>query len=215
MKQQQTSHGFDNYVRNSAFANGQEAEMRRIIEDHIGKILSYELCDRNGTAADKKHCTDILVKTSGGELCLRIRRPTPYRDLTIRNSVPSGRKTERDKLRNGHGDYYFYFWTDDSGRIVNWWIVNMAEVRRAGLLDYDWEVKHNKDGSTFIAIPYDVLAENECIVMSKVDDMISRSKASQCEWGEHKWVQREGRGGQMKLECEKCGKFYGYLRHEK
>lgn len=47
-----------------------------------------------------------------------------------------------------------------------------------------------------------------------VNELFDRTRAAQCPWGEHVWVdsERQTRGGVLwfKTTCERCGKFYGW-----
>ena len=204
----------ENFVFNSAFSNRHMDEQMRIVREYIGDIISKpEVIVCTDNELDRARCADVRIKTGGGDVSLRVRRNIGYRDLTIRYSVPSGHATEIDKLRKGHGDWFFYFWTNDKDEIADWWIIDITQMRRQGMLESNWPLRTNNDGSRFIVIDYDALQEAGCILKTHTQEMIAKHRGKQCEWGSHAWIEVDGKHGR-KVECSKCGKFYGYLRRD-
>jgi hypothetical protein len=95
----------------------------------------------------------MVVMTATPSIAVRVRRSgydKRFKDLTIR-SYNKGHKTEVDKLRAGHGDYYLYCWTDAAGRISSYWIIDLDTVREAGLLEKPTS-RSNHDGTMFLTI---------------------------------------------------------------
>ena len=86
---------------------------------------------------DMTEGTDMVVRVSGGDVAVRIRRDDcRFRDLTIRAWRKSGAKTEIDKIRAGHIDFYLYCWTDkEDGLIRDYILVDINIARDSGLFD--------------------------------------------------------------------------------
>lgn len=114
---------------------------------------------------DTKEATDIIVKVSGGKVAVRIRKPTPKRDLTLRCWRASGVKTELQKIKEGFCRWYLYVWTNRKGKIQDYILVDLNKLRESKILNKSFTVINNFDGETgFIAIPYTDLEAAGCIV---------------------------------------------------
>ena len=95
---------------------------------------------------DMKHSTDLKVTVNSGDIAVRIRRDTGFRDLTIR-AKNGNAKTELHKLREGFAQWYLYAWTKN-GKISEWILVSIDAMRAAGLFSESRPVKMNTDGYT-------------------------------------------------------------------
>lgn len=132
-----------------------------ILRQHIAELVKFRV---STFEEDTKEGTDLVLVLNDVRIAIRLRRDNiPYRDFTIRYSVPSGAKTELEKLRNGYADWYFYGWIINRV-IVEYIIVNLHSLRQSGVLDYKYPVRRNTDNTTFIAIPISTLSEHGCLV---------------------------------------------------
>ena len=124
---------------------------------------------------DTKEATDYEVVTvSGSAIAVRIRRHKTskgkvmwWRDLTLRQRLPTGHQTEEEKILSGYDDWYLYCWCDANGDIGEWIFVDLAALRA------QWDVllrqsiiKQNVVGtlSDFRCIPAKVLDARGCLV---------------------------------------------------
>lgn len=91
---------------------------------------------------DMHEATDLMVLTVRPfDVACRVRkfhywtRPQWRQEFTIRSSLPSGAKTEWDKITEGWGDFMFYGFADESGtrlheaRILNLNVFRAAHIR--------------------------------------------------------------------------------------
>jgi hypothetical protein len=143
------------------WANKCLPEVKKILRQYTLYFLEFLI-------AGYKKATDMILKTSGGDVALRIRRGsyTKYRDLTIRSFRSSGQKTELEKLRDGFAHFYLYLWTDGAS-IVDWILVDLDKARKTGLLYKQRHHFDNKDGTYFVAIPVSELKRNDCLIATK------------------------------------------------
>jgi len=123
--------------------------------------------DDSSPEQDMKESTDLVVKTMGGKVAVRIRRPDcQFRDLTIRSWRANGAKTELPKIKEGFGDFYLYAWAGENGKLANWILVNLDSLRKSGLLE-NRETIPNPDRITgFIAISVFELKKSNCLISS-------------------------------------------------
>ena len=124
---------------------------------------------------DTKEATDMVVKIEGmAAIQCRTRdletmaksHVENKRDLTIRSHIQAQR-TELEKMREGHGDYFIYAWVVDSAKTIAEWIfVDLGKMRQTGVLDNPTGRNiPNKDGRTwFHAYSMKRLMENDCII---------------------------------------------------
>jgi len=122
------------------------------IDDILQQYAYLWASSRLGTfKEDTKQATDWVATTEAASFAVRIRRYgyIRYKDLTIR-SYCRGYKTEIDKLKQGHGDFYLYAWTD-SDQIIAYWLIDLNKVREADLLNRATS-RSNGDGTAFITI---------------------------------------------------------------
>jgi hypothetical protein len=109
-------------------------QIKRIVGPHLLVPSSLEV-DRNQAA-------DLVVLTARNlTIACRMRRPgylPLYRNhFTMRSQRDNGTKTELAKIREGWGDWMFYgHASDDHGRIVLWWLLDLAAWREHMLADH-------------------------------------------------------------------------------
>jgi len=155
-----------NWQNDKAWADQFTRQIVEILRHNSAHILKIEVAPME---ADSLHATDMIITVTGGNVAVRVRRDTSYRDFTIRSARASGTKTELQKLREGFGDWYLYAWSQGD-RITEWMLLDLHRIRQQGLLNREWPERLNKDGRTsFIAIPISVLALNACIVTKDMD----------------------------------------------
>lgn len=136
--------------------------MEHILKDHARHLINIDLAPDN---IDRTQATDMQVNVKGTSIALRVREPNcKFRDFTIRSTVKSGNKTELDKLKEGYGDIYLYGWGDGQGKLLEYIILDINQLRRTGLLDRTYQERPNGDGSKFIAIDLLELKLNDCIL---------------------------------------------------
>jgi len=121
-------------------------------------------------ADDLKRATDLVVTVEGGDIAVRIRRPScSYRDLTIRAWRRSGAKTEIDKIRKGFARWYLYAWSDGHYNLADWILVDLDNLRQSGLLNDERPIIYNPDRRTgFKAYTVKELAAQGCLVASSL-----------------------------------------------
>jgi hypothetical protein len=144
------------------FQAGYYSQIKEIIKENASKFIKIDVADYE---SDVKRATDFVVKVTGGDVAVRIRRANQkYRDLTIR-SYNNGHKTELQKIKDGYGQFYLYCWTNDNDEICEWILVDLESLRNSGILENRSEIS-NKDGRTkFIAVPIKDLTN--CLVAGK------------------------------------------------
>lgn len=130
--------------------------VKSILIQNAMKLVDIKIADDN---ADMKHATDFVVSVKGGTVAVRIRRnvANAYRDITIRSKRQNGVETELQKIKKGFADYYLYIWTNNNC-VLDWWLIDVNQMRSSGILDMPRKEIWNKDGSSaFIAIPREEL----------------------------------------------------------
>ncbi len=138
--------------------------MIEILKENAMHIVKIVIADAE---KDTKQSTDLIVKVEGGDVAVRTRtKNIKFRDFTIRAKSYYGFKTELDKLREGFAQWYLYAWELDKG--YEWVLIDMDRVRDSGLLDCDYPVKMNRDGTGFINIRLSHLQLHDCIVSKKL-----------------------------------------------
>lgn len=118
-------------------------DVKNIIKKLLPKIVNIKEAEPDD---DLNHATDYKIKIDSGDIAIRIRRETKYRDITIR-AFNGGHKTEIDKLRDGNCDWYLYIWTQNN-KIVEWTFLDINKMRIAGLFENSRKITMNKDGRT-------------------------------------------------------------------
>lgn len=123
------------------------------VEKHIRKHIKDLVTFRIGNVTeDSKQATDLVVTLEGRSISVRLRRANnPYRDMTIRSHIPTGNKTELQKLQDGWGDIYFYGWVADN-QIVNYMLVDLNKLRQAGVFHKKRRNIRNPEGTAYVVI---------------------------------------------------------------
>lgn len=151
------------FEENWSFQLGYYRIVETILKDNARYFINVSVANQE---LDTKQATDFVIKLEGGDIAVRIRRDDcKYRDLTIR-SINHGYKTEIDKIREGFGKYYLYCWTDSTGEVSEWILVDLDKVRNLNLMDNRRDIP-NGDGTYFIAISKKELNNNDCLLASK------------------------------------------------
>lgn len=117
--------------------------IKDIIKSLLPKIVNVKVAEPDD---DLNRATDYKIKINSGDIAVRIRRDTNFRDITIR-AFNNGHKTELDKIREGYCDWYLYIWTQNN-RIVEWIFLDVNLMRASGLFNNDRKVTMNKDNCT-------------------------------------------------------------------
>lgn len=166
----------DNYFD---FERHKMPEVKMILRRHAGEIVKFEAAN---SEQDTQQATDLVVYVKTGAIGVRVRQfqstKKKYRDWTIRCKSRHGYATEIDKLRAGWGDFYFYGWDSDSGRIDEYMLFDLAKVRDAGLLHVERKPTFNKDGTAFITISALELYENGCLLIHTLPDVPGQYKVA-------------------------------------
>lgn len=134
----------------------------KILKKNSHHLINMNIADEH---IDRTQATDIEIQVKGSAVGLRVREPEcRFRDFTIRSRVKSGQSTELDKLKQGYGDYYLYSWGDGEGRITEYVLIDLHQVRKSGLLDIKRPERSNGDGTKFISISLVELKRDNCIL---------------------------------------------------
>lgn len=145
------------YLKDRQWADKWSPEVRLALERLGGKLIFQQA---SNDTKDKRHATDWELQMEHGDIAVRFRRQTSYRDLTIRSKrvLANGQeiKTEHQKILENEGLIaYLYCWTDDMGTVTETMLVDLRVLRSSGLMQrYKQLEKINKDKETyFYAIP--------------------------------------------------------------
>ena len=108
------------------------AEVSRILQNVLGRPFRQataveDLFGDTDFVADETHDKPRL------EVAARLRSET-YREiypcsLLLRTGRPSGRKTELQKMLEGHGHFYFYGFRNEARNITAWLLFNLDKAR--------------------------------------------------------------------------------------
>ena len=128
---------------------------------NIKPILGTHFIAEPPIEEDQDHNTDLMVlKMDSIRFGCRIRRYKYYNNeqyrnqFTIRANLPSGGKTELNKIVAGWGDYLFYGFSNAEEDDLVRWIIGDLKVFRTWFnrclwnSDIKWQLKNNKDGSS-------------------------------------------------------------------
>lgn len=148
--------------RNWTWADNYLPQVEQILKGCAEHLITISVAPMD---KDRKQATDMMIKTTGGDIAVRLRRgDCDYRDLTIR--ALAGGRTEIDKIKEGYADFYLYGWTTN-GVVGEWMLVDLSVARDMDLLE-NRNLIRNTDGRTgFIAIPRKELRTNNCILAEK------------------------------------------------
>ena len=148
----------------------------------IKPILGTNFIVESSIEEDRDHNTDLHILNMGAiRFGCRIRRYTWYanykNEFTIRAILPSGQKTELEKILEGWGDYIFYGFANENDTDLIYWFIGDLKVFRLWFLrqlssnSKKRERKNNSDNSSkFFAfnkneLPKDfIFAESEIIL---------------------------------------------------
>jgi len=90
---------------------------------------------------DTKQAADFIVgKSPPAKVAARVRNYEYWRnykwDITVRSRSLFNKKTELDKILEGHGDYIFYGFLNPTGDVLHYW-------RLCDLNVFRWNIQHN------------------------------------------------------------------------
>lgn len=102
--------------------------------NEIKSILGVYLIGEPPIEEDMQHNTDLIsLRMEPVRVACRVRRAEYlkyYSDqFTIREGFPSGAKSELPKIVEGWGDYFFYAFGGNDGRIVKWTLADLKVFR--------------------------------------------------------------------------------------
>lgn len=136
----------------------------------IKQIVGPLLLEEATFEVDTKEATDLIVLNARDKrIAARIRRAGYVNEygfeFTLRSEVPSGCKTELQKVVDGFGDWMFYGHAErnDCPNILRWMVIDLHCLRAAMIRGQCPGKKHgNKDGTKFVAfdiryLPIDVV----------------------------------------------------------
>ena len=161
------------YEEDRQYADGYLGEIKRVLSQVAPIFLNFSIAD---TGKDTKESTDYILTltTNSSDVACRLRRPTKYRDWTVRWHRDSGSETEESKLRKGFCRWYLYGWIEGTPptkanpnrnrvgtAIEDWILLDLNLVRTEGALDRGI-IRDNYDGTKYRAIRYTELMD--CIV---------------------------------------------------
>jgi hypothetical protein len=113
----------------------------------IKRIVGPYLLGVADDCRDMHEATDLIViQAKDLRIAARMRKPGyadkyPY-DFTIRADVPSGTRTELQKMVDGFGDLFFYGHANEADQIVRWMLLDL-DAWRAHLLREAVIIKNN------------------------------------------------------------------------
>lgn len=139
-------------------------QIEEILKHNAIHLIKFEIAPID---KDLKQATDLIVKASGGDIAVRIRRSAYtgiYRDLTIRSWRSSGTETELDKIKKGFCKWYLYAWADKFEVIKDWIFVDLDLLRLSGLINQYQTISNHDQKTGFIAIPSTELKNYKCII---------------------------------------------------
>src|SRR3990167_636534 len=155
---------------------GHYEKYKKELENIIRKVVAFKLItidiDRATEEQDMKQVTDLVVNVrldNKVDLAIRVREwkdwySESYKDeVSIRARIPTGGKTEIDKIKDGWGRYYLYCWGDGEN-ILNFIYFDIEKARNEGVFEEGYSVKLNGDGTSGMYIPIKRLEEADCII---------------------------------------------------
>lgn len=194
----------ESYQRDRAWSDRLTPEVQIALEQLGGKLLFQR---PSSEQKDRNHATDWELNLENGDIAVRFRRQTEYRDLTIRSRRIGRRgqevKTEHEKILENDGLIaYLYCWTDDSGAVVETMLVDLKRLRSSGLMQrYKQFEKPNKDERTyFYAIP-----QNELRRIGALIDARKRPESTQEERVDELRRQHGTTIAEYRRYLEECG----------
>ncbi len=157
----------DDFQNNWDFQSRFYKDVMDILQHNAMHFIKIKEADRE---ADMKRATDMIIEVKGGDIAVRIRRPSikrrTFNDITIR-AYKNGFKTEIHKIREGFAKWYLYCWTTKENMIDDYLLIDLDKVRESTLLNDD-KITMNNDGmSGFLSISIIDLYKNNCLVSSR------------------------------------------------
>jgi hypothetical protein len=159
----QVTHRQSEFIKNYEWQERYLDQVTHYLRGHVHNLTRYELAT---PIEDMQNGFDMTIRLTAPivHIAVRLRRANvAFRDFTIRAEVPSGARTELQKIKEGTGHLYFYGWLNQSDNISEYILVNMAALRKSGLLDLSYPLIPNYDGTRFIAISIDALDKYGCL----------------------------------------------------
>jgi hypothetical protein len=150
--------------------------IQRIIGSRVGsslvEVASFDI--------DSKEATDFVVRDRNLRIVARVRSKERYfgafrHQFTVRSDRDSGVKTELAKIREGHGDWFFYGWGESDNSVVDWCLVdldvfrgviNCQESREALKVAGGCGKQSNGDGTHFAWFKLPLFPEEPSIVIA-------------------------------------------------
>lgn len=162
------------WERDKKWADGYGPQIAQILAENLGRIATVRTATDD---EDATRATDLVVELDRGDVALRVRSATRFRDLTLRyRRRPWGivemdlqRGYEVDKILDGFARWYLYVWTS-ARNIVDWLIVDLDAVRDAHLIEraidpIERREITNHDGvTTFTWLTFDELCSSNAVV---------------------------------------------------
>lgn len=114
---------------------------------------------------DQNLATDVIT-VGNLRIALRVRlgESRLYGDIALRSYIPSRRKTEVHKIKEGFGDYYLYCWTIDGVNITEWILIDLDRFREVMDLCLAIFDHFNNDGSAFNTYNIKEMIDHGCCV---------------------------------------------------
>ena len=159
------------FPQNWLFAERHMPAVRSILGDLPARIF-FDVATAP-VKKDMEQATDLILSSVGsGDIAVRVRankyfrRAHGYYEWSVRY-YNKGCKTEYQKLKEGFGRWYFMAYSsDDDGKLAGWWLIDLDKVRVADILDKNWKVHPNGDGTSGMYIPIKELMLADCVVAS-------------------------------------------------
>lgn len=121
---------------------------------------------------DTKEATDLVLKLSGGDMAVRVRRfkcgikePMNF-DWSVRFRSRCGFRTEIDKLRDGFGRWYFIARAnEDETGLFDYCLIDLDKCRAANIFNDElWMIYENGDGTAGGYMPIRELYRYDCVL---------------------------------------------------
>lgn len=140
-----------NFEHDFNWAKQYDSLIKSLVQPHLGQRIQLIDADEMD---DCQRATDAIGYAQRTPIAIRIRRPSSYRDITIRTYRPSGLPTEGDKLCSGYVAYYFYGWTSEPPVLAfdDWILFDVERFCNAGFLREAREIPNNDGSAKFKAI---------------------------------------------------------------
>lgn len=169
----------NNWIEHKNFSDLFLPEIKSILgQNFIGEIKEE----------DCFHNTDLIVlKMEVIRFACRVRRfeyfDKFHNEFTFRSKLPSGNKTELNKIIEGWGDFFFYGFADYYNEKLHHWIIADLKVFRSWFSDclarknYKWAKKENKDNSSsFLVFNLNDLPKNFILHSSNKSELWPRKQ---------------------------------------